>query len=161
MPYSCSRGGGDERGLEAVDDQPDTERLACGEGYEAHEGDGYVACDEYGAPLHPERVSEEFEREGKRAGLPRIVLHGTRHTSATLLDEEGVPEADNSMWHGHTLGGRVSTTRKHYIHPDVERRLKAAGAVLAAAYRTEHAAGPRRSTTASCSANRCKTQVLT
>jgi integrase len=117
------------------------------EGYEAQVGDGYVACDEYGAPLHPERVSEEFEREGKRAGLPRIVLHGTRHTSATLLDEEGVPEADNSMWHGHTLGGRVSTTRKHYIHPDVGRRLRAAGAVLAAAYRTEHA-GPGRSRTA-------------
>lgn len=110
------------------------ERLHAGEGYE---GSGYVAVDELGAPLHPEWLSDEFERERKRAGLPRIVLHGTRHTSATVLDEEGVPEADNSMWHGHTLAGHASTTRKHYIHPDVERRLRVAGEVLARAFRLE------------------------
>lgn len=108
------------------------ERLAAGEAYEDR---GHLVVDELGLPVHPEWLSEEFERERKRAGLARIVLHGTRHTSATLLDEEGVPESDNALWHGHALGGRVSTTRKHYIHPDVERRLRAAGEVLAGAYR--------------------------
>ena len=103
-----------------------------------------MAVDELGAPLHPEWLTDEFERELKRAGLPRIVLHGTRHTSATVLDEEGVPEADNSLWHGHTHAGRVSTTRKHYIHPDVERRLRGAGEVLAQAFRVEPAAGDGR-----------------
>ena len=44
-----------------------------------------------------------------------------------MLDEEGVSEADNRLWHGHTNGGRVSTTRRHYIHLDVERRLRVAG----------------------------------
>jgi hypothetical protein len=31
----------------------------------------------------------------------------------------------------------VSTTRKHYIHPDVERRLRGVGEVFARAYRVE------------------------
>lgn len=120
------------------------ERLHAGEAYGPG---GYIAVDELGAPLHPDRLSDEFEREGARAGLPRIVLHGTRHTSATILDDEGVPEADNSMWHGHVAGspsGRISTTRRHYIHPDVERRLRVVGEVLAQAYRIEPSADDGR-----------------
>lgn len=121
------------------------ERLAAGEGYA---DSGHLAVDELGRPVHPDWLSDEFERERKRAGLPRIVLHGTRHTSATTLDEEGVPESDNSMWHGHVAtspSGRLSTTRKHYIHPDVERRLRLAGEVLARAYRVEPATGDHHS----------------
>ena len=125
------------------------ERLAAGEAYE--DGGGHIAVDELGWPVHPDWLSDEFERVRTRAGLPRIVLHGTRHTSATILDDEGVAEADNSMWHGHvasSASGRVSTTRKHYIHPDVERRLKLAGEVLAQAYRIETAADSGRSSRA-------------
>jgi integrase len=43
-----------------------------------------------GEPLHPERVSREFTRRIIRWGLPRIPLHGLRHSWATLTLESGV-----------------------------------------------------------------------
>ena len=43
-----------------------------------------------GAPLHPDAVSATFERQVRRYGLPRLTLHGLRHTWATLALESGV-----------------------------------------------------------------------
>ena len=42
-------------------------------------------------PLNPATVSRRFERLVKEAGVPRITLHGTRHTWATLALLEGIP----------------------------------------------------------------------
>lgn len=57
------------------------ERLALGPGYNDH---GLVFAKVTGDPLHPERVSREFDRRIERWELPRITLHGLRHTWATL-----------------------------------------------------------------------------
>jgi integrase len=43
-----------------------------------------------GDPLHPDAVSATFERQVRRYGLPRLTLHGLRHTWATLALESGV-----------------------------------------------------------------------
>ncbi|MGH9165261.1 MAG: tyrosine-type recombinase/integrase [Acidimicrobiales bacterium] len=43
-----------------------------------------------GGCLHPEAVSEAFLRRGRRYDLPRITLHGLRHTWATLALERGI-----------------------------------------------------------------------
>jgi integrase len=63
------------------------EKLLLGPGYRDH---GLVFAKLTGEPLHPERVSREFERRIERWGLERITLHGLRHTWATLALAKGV-----------------------------------------------------------------------
>jgi integrase len=64
------------------------ERLAWGPAYEDA---GFVFARENGTPLHPEAVSQMFERHSARAGLPKIRLHDLRHTHATLALGQGFP----------------------------------------------------------------------
>jgi integrase len=44
-----------------------------------------------GSPIHPDTVSDTFDRRVKSSGLRRIRLHDLRHTWATLALEAGVP----------------------------------------------------------------------
>lgn len=86
------------------------ERLRLGAGFTDH---GLVFCAVDGAPLHPERVSREFDRRVERWGLPRIPLHGLRHTWATLAMRAGVPArvVQERLGHSH-----VSVTLGIYSH---------------------------------------------
>jgi len=64
------------------------ERLAAGEAYE----DGaYLVADELGRPYHPDTISAWFDARVKALELPRIRLHDTRHTAASLMLGGGVP----------------------------------------------------------------------
>ncbi len=45
---------------------------------------------EDGSPIHPQRFSEMFERNVTAAKLPRLSLHGLRHTHATIALRAGV-----------------------------------------------------------------------
>jgi integrase len=51
---------------------------------------GLVFTREDGTPLHPDAVSQRWERLVKSSGLARIRLHDARHTHATLALEAGV-----------------------------------------------------------------------
>jgi hypothetical protein len=44
-----------------------------------------------GSALNPATVSRRFDRLVKEAKVPKITLHGTRHTWATLALPEGIP----------------------------------------------------------------------
>lgn len=74
------------------------ERLAAGPAYE--EG-GYVFADELGRPLHPDTISDRFEKLARATGLPRIRLHDLRHTAASLMLASGVPTKVVSDLLGH------------------------------------------------------------
>ena len=50
---------------------------------------------------HPEWYSDEFGRLLRRAGLRRITLHDSRHTTLTLMDHAGVPISIISKWADH------------------------------------------------------------
>jgi hypothetical protein len=63
-------------------------------------GGEYVITDEAGTPVHPEWYSDEFGRLLKRAGLRRITLHDSRHTTLTLMEHAGVPISVISKWAG-------------------------------------------------------------
>jgi integrase len=77
------------------------------------EGDKYVVVDQLGTPLHPESYSDEFTRVLKLAGLPKIRLHDSRHTTLSLLEKAGVPISIISKWAGHYDS---SFTMKTYVH---------------------------------------------
>ena len=66
----------------------------------------------------------------RKAGLPRIRLHDTRHTCGTLMHLRGVPVAVISAWLGHAS---ASFTMKTYVHSQHEA-MRAAGTTLSAAY---------------------------
>lgn len=64
------------------------ERLAAGEAWT--NADDLVFTNALGGPIHPQAFSEAFERHGAAAGLPKIPLHGLRHTHATLALQAGI-----------------------------------------------------------------------
>lgn len=68
-------------------------------------GDDYIVVDELGIPVHPETYSDDFTRLLTRAGLPKIRLHDSRHTTLSLMEKAGVPISIISKF------GRDTTTR--------------------------------------------------
>jgi integrase len=88
------------------------ERLAAGEAYRAS---GYVAVDELGEAVNPEWLSDEFERLVRRAGVPRLTLHGCRHTGLSLMEKDGVPISIISRWAGHAT---PEFTYRVYVHAE-------------------------------------------
>jgi integrase len=53
----------------------------------------------------------------KRAGLPKIRLHDSRHTTLSLMEKAGVPISIISKWAGHYDS---SFTMKTYVHASDE-----------------------------------------
>jgi len=100
------------------------ERLAWGPAYV---DSGYVFTREDGQSLHPDRVSKMFNRLVTMAGVPRIPLHGARHTAATLLLEAGIPAKVVQERLGHSS---IVVTMDTYSHV-VERLDRTAAEALA------------------------------
>jgi integrase len=75
--------------LRAWRKQQAEERLAWGAAYEDTEG--MVFTQENGRRLSPNAVSKAFLRAQSGLELPRISLHSTRHSHATILLRDGVP----------------------------------------------------------------------
>jgi integrase len=86
------------------------ERLAIGAGWQDRD---LLFTKVTGGPLHPERFSREFDRRVERYGLPRITLHGLRHTWATLALEAGVHPKVVSERLGHA---NIAITLDIYSH---------------------------------------------
>ena len=85
------------------------EQSACQDWVES----GYIFTTEDGQPLDPHRVSKAFERHLRQAALPRIPLHGLRHTYATLALSSGVNPKIVSARLGHST---VALTLDIYSH---------------------------------------------
>ena len=85
------------------------EQSAC----QAWKETGYIFTTEDGQPLDPHRVSKAFERHLRSAALPRIPLHGLRHTYATLALSSGVNPRIVSGRLGHST---VALTLDIYSH---------------------------------------------
>lgn len=68
-----------------------------------------------GSLLHPQSVSQAFERTAAASGLPKISLHGLRHTHATLLLKSGVPLKVVSERLGHSTPAFTMATYQHIL----------------------------------------------
>lgn len=86
------------------------EKLALGAGYQDND---LVTAQEDGDSVSPTRVTEQFGRLQRRAGLPHIRLHDLRHTYATLALEAGVNPKIVQENLGHSS---VSVTLGIYSH---------------------------------------------
>ncbi|MGH9041200.1 MAG: site-specific integrase [Acidimicrobiia bacterium] len=88
----------------------ETERHEWGPGYQEND---LVFRREDGSPVHPESLSDAFETEVERSGLPRIRLHDLRHGHATIALRAGVPVKVVSERLGHE---NPAFTLKQYAH---------------------------------------------
>jgi integrase len=82
-----------------------------------------------GHPIDPRDDSAAWDRALRDAGLPDVVLHSARHTTATLLLELGVPEKVRVQIMGHSS----ATTTAGYTHvadPLMRDALGRLGALL-------------------------------
>lgn len=81
----------------------------------------YVFCKEDGTAYHPKYFTDRFRDLCNKAGVPIIVLHDARHSSATVGADHGVPQHAMQKRLGHA---HARTTMDFYTHvlPESERR---------------------------------------
>jgi len=77
--------------------------------------DSYVFARDDGTPIHPDFMSQTFERLIAQSSLPRIRLHDLRHTHATIMLKEGVPVKVVSERLGHASAAFAMTVYQHIL----------------------------------------------
>jgi len=90
---------------------------------------GYVFTSADGMPVDPNLATRAFKKVLATAGLPKLTIHGLRHTHATILLEQGVNPKVVSERLGHAS---VATTMDIYSHVLPDMQEKAALAIDAA-----------------------------
>lgn len=93
---------------------------------------GFVFAGIDGAPMNPTTVSRRFNRLVEQSGLPRITLHGLRHSWATIALGAGVPAKVASEILGHSS---ISVTMDVYSHALPSMVEEATEQVAAAMFR--------------------------
>ena len=93
---------------------------------------GYVFTRENGEPWRPDTISVEFSAAVKQSGLPRITLHGLRHSFVTIaLNERHQPIGQVSARVGHANVGVTLNVYQHEIKkPDEALAEDFANAVI-------------------------------
>ena len=90
---------------------------------------GYVFTDASGMPVDPNLATRALKKVVATAGLPKLTIHGLRHTHATILLEQGINPKVVSERLGHAS---VATTMDIYSHVLPDMQEKAARAIDAA-----------------------------
>lgn len=75
----------------------------------------WVFADYNGEPIHPQSVSQAFDRIVNRADVPTLTLHELRHTHATLLLKERVPVKVVTERLGHANPAYTMATYQHVL----------------------------------------------
>ncbi|MFE0365701.1 tyrosine-type recombinase/integrase [Streptomyces griseoaurantiacus] len=99
-------------------------KLALSEYHEKHRAQDaeLVFTTAEGKPLDPTNFLRDFKRICQSNGLRVISVHAIRHTVATLLKSQGVPDRDIQLILGHS---RIITTQEVYQHDDADSRRAA------------------------------------
>jgi integrase len=102
------------------------DRLAIGPGYATLD---LVFAHVDGTPLNPATVSRRFDTLVKEARLPKITLHGLRHTFATLALLDGIPSKVVAEVLGHS-STRVTEDTYQHVTPGMKADATARVAAL-------------------------------
>ena len=92
------------------------DRLGVGSGWR---DTGLVFTHVDGSAVNPATVSRVFDRLVAEAAAPRITLHGTRHTWATLALLEGIPSKVVAEVLGHS-STRVTEDVYQHVAPGMQ-----------------------------------------
>jgi len=87
------------------------ERMASGQ----RDDDGFVFGRPDGSPVHPDLISQTFQRVMDQSELPRIRLHDLRHTHATILLQQNVHPKVVSERLGHSSIAFTMTVYQHVM----------------------------------------------
>lgn len=83
-----------------------------------YEESTHVFTKESGGPYHPQYLSRQMGVLSQEAGLPRLIAHGFRHTSSTLMLANGVPPKVAAECLGHAdallFSNLYRTTPPHF-----------------------------------------------
>lgn len=118
----------DDRSVQALREyrkRQAAERLALGSAYDDQ---GLVFCQPDGTPMHPKTFSWQWDQQVKRLGLPKLTVHGARHTWATLALQAGISPRVVQERIGHAS---VAITLGIYSHVDIDMQADAAARVAA------------------------------
>ena len=74
-----------------------------------------------GDAVHPDKLTQTFDRIVRRVEVPVIRLHDLRHTHATLLIDAGVPVKVVSERLGHATAAFTIETYQHVL-PSMQTR---------------------------------------
>ena len=77
--------------------------------------DGFVFAKADGSPVHPDLISQTFERTVAKLDVPRIRLHDLRHTHATILLQQNVHPKVVSERLGHSSIAFTMTVYQHVM----------------------------------------------
>jgi len=95
------------------------ERQVAGDAWQDHD---LIVTTSLGTPLNPSNVTRSFERLRKAADLPKLTVHGLRHTCATLMLASGsVSPKEISDRLGHSTVQITLDTYSHLL-PDMQER---------------------------------------
>ena len=87
---------------------------------------GHVVLDRKGNPYSPNVLSLAFTRFIRSRGLPRVTLHGLRHSFATIASVQGASLFDIGKALGHSTPattGRIYTHLVDRTHEDILQRV--------------------------------------
>jgi integrase len=101
----------------------DAEKEAFGDSY--HDA-GWLVCHPDGRPVHPDTITDRFNKLVDRAGVKRIRLHDVRHTYATVSLDAGVNPKIVSDRIGHA---NMAYTLALYTHPSTGKDRAAAESI--------------------------------
>ena len=90
----------------------------------------FVVLDHKGIPYSPNALSLAFTRFVKKNGLPRVTLHGLRHSFATVASFQGVPLFDIGKALGHATPATTGKIDTHLVdHTHEETLMKVSDAL--------------------------------
>ncbi len=99
---------------------PEIKTLLWGKYQNRPQGSEYINCWENGRLLRPDYVTKAFGNQLAKAGIAKMRFHDLRHSTASILFDQGWGLEDVKQWLGHA---DIETTSNIYLHYGKKRKI--------------------------------------